>query len=145
MVARPVGGGAAGGPVGVDLWAELLEKTPGAVPHCVRVSIYLGLHKIFTYFPANRAVRRPGPQQPPAARGYWGVFRGGRVILNPYVIVNKQNNRVRWLCCQSRANQSGPKFPANREINREFTRFWPQFWFLTSIYDTKAVTYRKFP
>jgi hypothetical protein len=38
-----------------------------------------------------------------------------------------------------------PKFPANREINREVTRFWPQFWFSTYIYDTKAVIYRQFP
>ena len=30
-----------------------------------------------------------------------------------------------WRSAQSGANLSPPKFPANRENNREFARFWP--------------------
>jgi hypothetical protein len=40
---------------------------------------------------------------------------------------------------------STPKFPANREINKEFGKIWPQRLFLVSIRRMNLMTCRKIP
>lgn len=55
------------------------------------------------------------------------------------------NKGFLWCCAQSSANQSQPKFPVNREINRENMCFSHGLKNVARNVDVITVSYRRFP